>query len=299
MTTIPPAKTELPGAPFVTPFQRNIVSAHGVTDIGKVRSTNEDQFLIAELVRTLWVRQSSIPQPDTQFSRNRGHLLLVADGMGGHHAGEVASALGVATVEAFVLNVLHRFSNLAVSDEQSVVKDFQAALQRADERICQESILHPEYSGMGTTMTLAFISDWRLFVMHAGDSRCYLFRDRHLMQLTRDHSVAAELARRGLISTWEANRHRYRHVVTNVLGGDQSGVQVEIHQEELRPGDVLLLCSDGLHDLVSTEQIVETLLAEPNPELACARLVAQANLLGGPDNITAIVAHCRPATVSS
>jgi protein phosphatase len=115
--------------------------------------------------------------------------------MGGHQAGEVASALSVATIENFVLHILKRFSNLQVGDEQAVVKDLQTALQQADARIFEEASHHPEFMGMGTTLTMAFISGWKLFVMHAGDSRCYLLRGGKLRQLTSDHTVAAELAR--------------------------------------------------------------------------------------------------------
>lgn len=269
----------------------SVVRSFGRTDPGRVRPSNEDQFLIAELARTMWVRQSSIPKPPTQHGRNRGHLFLVADGMGGHRAGEVASALGMATVESFVLHVLHRFSNLEVSDEQTVVKDFQAALLRADERICEESILHPEYSGMGTTLTLAFISGWKLFVLHAGDSRCYLLRGGRLLQLTQDHSVAAELARCGIITPEEATQHRLRHVVTNVLGGDHFGVHVDICQADLEPRDQLLLCTDGLYEKLPDEMMASVLINESEPDAACELLIAAANERGGHDNITAIVAH--------
>src|SRR5947209_1972777 len=122
------------------------VHAYGLTDRGRVRPGNEDQFLIAELARTLWVRQTSLPQSPTQHGRNRGHIFLVADGMGGHRAGEVASALTVTTIEGFVLNLLRRFSNLQATDEQAVLKDFQAALRQADARLAEESAQHPEFA---------------------------------------------------------------------------------------------------------------------------------------------------------
>src|SRR6516162_7537225 len=146
------------------------VHAHGLTDRGQTRPSNEDHFLIAELTRTLWVRQTSLPQQPTHHGRNRGHVFLVADGMGGHQAGEVASALTVATIEAFILHLLKRFSNLHVADEAGVLKDFQAAFSQAEARLAQEAAHHPEFAGMGTTLTLAFASGWNLFVVHAGDS---------------------------------------------------------------------------------------------------------------------------------
>jgi protein phosphatase len=267
------------------------VHSFGHTDRGKVRPSNEDHFLIAELARTLWVRQTSLPQAPTQYGRNRGHVFLVADGMGGHRAGQVASALTVATIEEFVLHLLKRFSNLRATDEQAVLRDFQAALRQADARLAEESAHHPEFAGMGTTVTLAFVSGWKLFVCHAGDSRCYLYRGGQLRQLTIDHTVAAELARQGVIRPDEVCRNRFRHVVTNVLGGTEAGVRVDVQKVDLETGDVLLLCSDGLTDMLADERIAAVLRSEPDPRAAGERLVAEANAAGGRDNITAIVAR--------
>ena len=268
-----------------------VVKSCGLSDRGQVRESNEDSFLIAELARTLWVRQSSLPQPATQYGRNRGHIFLVADGMGGHQAGEVASALSVSSIEAFVLHVLRRFSNLGPTDEPEVIRELKAALRLADERIIEETGQHPELRGMGTTLTLAFISGWKLFVMHAGDSRCYLFRDGELRHLTRDHTIAAELARNGLISPQCVRTHRYRHVVTNILGGDRPGVDVDVQMETLTPGDQILLCSDGLTEMLPPERLTAILAADDDPEETCQRLVIAANSAGGRDNITAIVAQ--------
>ena len=148
---------------------------------------------------------------------------------------------------------------------------------------------------MGTTLTLAFVSGWKLFVMHAGDSRCYLFRDGELRQLTRDHTFAAELARNGLISAESVRTNRYRHIVTNILGGDRPGVDVDVQMETLEPGDEILLCSDGLTEMLPSERIAAILAAEVDPEEACMRLVFEANAEGGCDNITAIVGRVEEA----
>jgi protein phosphatase len=267
------------------------VHAHGLTDRGQVRDANEDHFLIAELARTLWVRQTSLPQEETQYGRNRGHIFLVADGMGGHQAGEVASALTVATIEAFVLHLLKRFSNLKAADEETVLADFRAALRQADDRLAEESAHHPEFEGMGTTLTMGFVSGWKLFVFHAGDSRCYLYRGGRLRQLTDDHTVAAEMARHGVIKQEDVRRNRFRHIVTNVLGGREHGVIVDVARTDLEDGDVMLLCSDGLTDVVADGRIAAVLQEEPDPTAACSRLVAEANAAGGPDNVTAVVAR--------
>jgi protein phosphatase len=274
-----------------TPPAPVAVHAHGLTDRGRVRPKNEDHFLIAELARTLWVKQTSLPQAPTQYGRNRGHIFLVADGVGGHRAGDVASALSVATIEAFVLHLLKRFSNLQAADESAVLTDFQEALRLADDRLAEESAHHPEFAGMGTTLTMAFVSGWKLFVFHAGDSRCYLYRRGQLRQLTADHTLAAELARHGVIKPEEVARNRFRHVVTNVLGSHEAGLQVDVQKTDLERGDVTLLCSDGLTDVLSDDRLVAVLNSAPEPHAACERLIAEANAAGGPDNITAVVAR--------
>jgi protein phosphatase len=277
--------------PQAVPAPSLSVRAFGRTDRGRVRDSNEDQFLVAELSRTLRVRQTSLPQPPQQRSRSRGHVLLVADGMGGHAGGEVASALTVESIEAFVVELLRRFSNLQADDEHGVLKDLRDAVRWADARIFEEVDHHPELAGMGATLTMAFVSGRRLFVIHAGDSRCYLFRGGALERLTQDHTVAAELARRGHISPEEALRHPYRHVVTNVLGGAQAGVKVEVRRADLEAGDAVLVCSDGLSDMLGDGRIAAILAEEPDPEAACARLIEGANEAGGKDNVTAVIAR--------
>ena len=268
-----------------------VVRSFGLTDPGRVRQSNEDHFVIVELARTMSIHQTSVPQAKVQYSSHRGHLLIVADGMGGHQAGEVASALGVVTVEGFLLNTLKRFFHLQVPEEQNVMKEFQQAILQADARIFEEAFQHPEMIGMGTTLTMAFIVDWKLLIAHAGDSRCYHMSQGKLHQLTMDHTIVAEMVRRGILSPVQAALHPDRHVITNVLGGHEPGVRVEMHKLDLEPGDVLLLCSDGLSEMVPAARIAAALDEEHEPRGACERLVAEANEAGGKDNITAIVAR--------
>jgi len=268
-----------------------LVKSHGITDCGKVRQSNEDQFLIAELVRTLLVHQSSVPQPQMRHGRGRGHIFLVADGVGGEKAGEVASALTVSSIESFVLHVLKRFSNLQLPDEPGVLKDFQTAIEAAAARIFEEASQHPEYSGMATTLTMAFVSNRLLFVVHAGDSRCYLYRKGELQQLTIDHTLTAEMVRRGILKPSEAKNHQYRHVVTNIVGGRNSNLLVDVRRFEIEPDDVLLLCSDGLTDHLSDADLAAVLGKCVDPNKACERLIAMAIERGGKDNVTAVVAQ--------
>src|SRR2546421_12170009 len=175
--SLPDTRPELVRAgppPRAAPARPFTVRGFGLTDPGRVRPSNEDRFVVLELARTLYVHQTNVPQAKAQYASHRGHLFLVADGMGGHQAGEVASALSVLTVEGFLLNTLKRLFSVDVPEEQGVLKDFQRALLQADAQIFEEASRHPEMTGMGTTLTLAFAADWRLLLAHAGDSRCYL-----------------------------------------------------------------------------------------------------------------------------
>jgi protein phosphatase len=271
------------------------LESYGLSDRGRVRASNEDCFVVAELTRMLCVRHTNLPQARANYSGHRGYVFLVADGVGGNEAGEVASGLTVRTVEDYLLHTLKRFSNLQAGEEKAALRDLQAALLRADARIFEEMARHPEWRGMGTTLTLAFAVNWRLFVAHAGDSRCYLHSGGRLQQLTQDHTITAEMVRHGILPPENQAGHPYRHVVTNLLGGTETGVRVELHSLDLHDADVILLCSDGLTEMVSDERIAGILREEREPLGACERLVAEANAAGGLDNVTAIVAHVKPA----
>jgi serine/threonine protein phosphatase PrpC len=267
------------------------VRSFGLTDPGRVRAVNEDQFLIAELAKAMRVQQSSLPRPTPRYSSERGHLFVVADGMGGHQAGRHASALAVETIEEFVLDRFKWFLHAEGPEEQSLLAEFECALCRSDERTFEEAAEHPEFRGMGTTVTVAYVVGSDLFVAHVGDSRCYLLREGALRQLTRDHTLVQEMIHRGLLRPEDAGHHHLRHVIINAVGGNQHGIRVEVHHADLDPGDTLLLCTDGLTEEVSDDDITAILAAEPDPCRACQRLVGRANECGGSDNITALVAR--------
>ena len=265
------------------------VKAFGITDKGKVRPNNEDQFLIAELTKSMRVCQTSLPEPTLQVGEERAHLFLVADGMGGHRAGERASALAVVAIEQFTLNTFKWFLGADRAEAQKVLAQFQSALSQADVRILEEAVEHPELSGMGTTVTMAFHLGAQLCVVHVGDSRAYVYRDGELHQLTQDHTLTADMVRSGALRPDQVAGHRLRHVITNVVGGQSPGVNVEAHAFEVQAADRLLLCSDGLTEMVTNEAIAATLGAEPVPEVAAKKLLAQANDAGARDNITLII----------
>jgi protein phosphatase len=272
------------------------VRSFGLTDRGKVRPTNEDQFLIATLLKALQVERTSLPQPKFQHSSDRSYLFVVADGMGGHAGGQQASALAIDSVETFILDTFKWFAQFKGHEQDQVLADFQSALGHANTRILAEAAHRPELHGMGTTLTLAYSLNDVLFVAHVGDSRCYLLRNRALYRLTRDHTLVEEMLRHGALSAEEAVKHRWRHVVTNAVGGDSAEVKVEVHKVQLEADDTVLLCSDGLTEMLPEDEIARTLQTQTDPEPACTQLVARANEAGGKDNITVVVAQFRSAS---
>jgi protein phosphatase len=285
---VPPAIT---GDAFATPTPPGelTVTAFGVTNKGKVREANEDQFLIAELTKSMRVWQTTLSQPKLQVGEERAHVFLVADGMGGHRAGERASALAVAAIEQFTLNSFKWFFGSDGVETKKVLTQFQSAFSQADARIAEEAAENPELHGMGTTVTMAFQLGAHLCVVHVGDSRAYLYRDKHLHQLTEDHTLVAEMVRSGALRPDQVADHQLRHVITNVVGGRELGVKVEARALEVQAGDRLLLCSDGLTEMVTSEAIAAILDAEPAPEAAANQLLARALDGTAGDNITLLV----------
>ncbi|MFN7965464.1 MAG: Stp1/IreP family PP2C-type Ser/Thr phosphatase [Acidobacteriota bacterium] len=236
------------------------VLAAGLTDKGLIRPHNEDALLVET--------------PSGVFA--------VADGMGGHAAGEVASHLAI---EAIGDSLRDRSQN----GELSVPELLLQAVEEANQRIANRMEERPECRGMGTTVVVAVVNGGQFWVAHVGDSRAYLLRDGNLRQITTDHSFVNELVRLGMLSREQAARDPRRNVVTRALG---SGTVVvpDIQQELLQPGDLVLLCSDGLNTMLGDKRISD-LLAAPAGDLqsVCERLVAAANEAGGEDNITVVV----------
>jgi serine/threonine protein phosphatase PrpC len=268
------------GAPQLT------VNSFGMTDRGRERPSNQDQFINARLSGAIQLQQSSLKQPQTLIGERHGHLFLVADGMGGHAGGEQASAIALVTIEEFMLNSLKWFFKL---QGDGILSEVQDALRAADARIFEESARHPELKGMGTTLTMGYSAHAALYVAHVGDSRCYVLRAGVLHQITQDHTLAQEMVRGGAISAQEAEHNQFKNVVTNSVGGNKPGLTPEVHKVPLLAGDVALFCSDGLTGMVTGEQIAAVLRSETEAESACRKLVAMANEAGGKDNITAIV----------
>jgi PPM family protein phosphatase len=221
------------------------------TDVGRVRDGNEDAYLV---------------------DRAMG-LVAVADGMGGHRAGEVASATALEALRAAITSG----------------RPLRESIEDANEAVFTKSLTDAELRGMGTTLTAAtLVTGGILLVGHVGDSRAYLLRDGELRQVTEDHSLVEELVREGRLTADEAAVHPQRSIITRALGVDAS-VEVDVYPIELAPGDRFLLCSDGLTGMVQFDDIAATLRRESDPERAASHLVDAANHAGGEDNITVVV----------
>ena len=279
--------------PAIDPLPARVKIACGaLTHQGKVRTNNEDHFLVARLAKSMQICQTSLNNTgETRFSDEDGYLMVVADGMGGAAAGERASALAVERVEGFALNTLKWFLHLGKADESVLVSELRHGLELADRAVFEEAEADARFAGMGTTLTMAYSVGEDLYIVHAGDSRAYLFHDGRLEQITSDHTLVQMLVSGGAIRPEEAKNHARRNIVTNVIGGPSAGVHAEIHKLRLSDGDVVLLCSDGLTEPVEDNLIAEALAGTDDPEAAARKLVSLALDGGGPDNVTAVVAR--------
>lgn len=290
MPAIDPRPSNGDSTPALTPPPL-VVQSYGITDRGRKRATNEDQFLTATLMRALWIEQSSVPQSGVHYADDRGHVFIVADGMGGVEGGEKASALAVGAIEGFLLNVLRWLISLDGATDGSVLREFKAALQSADACVYAAASSSVELRGMGTTLTMAYSRGADLFVAHVGDSRCYMLRRGALRRLTHDDTLVNQMVEDGRLPPEAAEEPALRHVITNVVGGAVPGVRAEVHRLKLESGDALLLCTDGLSGAVTDDQIAVVMAASTSPGAACAELVRIANENAGADNVTVVVAR--------
>jgi len=271
----------------------------GLTHPGQVRESNEDQFLIAELSKSLLIVQTSLAQDDHTrlFGGPPGKVLLVADGMGGVRGGKRASRLVVETVIRYVLDTMHWFFRLQQGEESDLVDELKAALAACQRAVEGAAASHPEHERMGTTLTLAYLLWPRAYVIHTGDSRAYLHRGGRLQQVTRDHTVAQRMVDQGLLAPEEAEETRWAHVLSSCISTRAETLSLDIHRVGLQAGDTLLLCTDGLAKPVSDDAISSHLerISTDGAKAVAERLVAAANAAGGPDNITVVVGHFRQA----
>jgi PPM family protein phosphatase len=231
------------------------------TDVGMIRSGNEDTFSV--------------------ISNGEHGLFIVADGMGGHAAGEVASAMAVQTVERELANV-RDLDNRATGDR---VKD---ALKKANRTIHDRTITEVDKQGMGTTASVLLMSGQRYLIGQVGDSRVYMLRDGALQQITKDHSYVQEQVDAGFLTPEQARYHPYSNVITRCVGASPD-VEPDLYQGEVRVGDLFLVASDGLTGMVDDRRLQMLLMSRAEPERKVHSLISEANGRGGLDNITAII----------
>ncbi|MEM8735268.1 MAG: protein phosphatase 2C domain-containing protein, partial [Planctomycetota bacterium] len=227
------------------------ITSAGRTDIGKKRETNQDQFLIADLNKSMLVQSTSLnlEAQSRLYGMSHGKLFMVADGMGGHQGGNRASALAIDLLINQLLNSMHWFFQMDKDQEereQGFVEDLKKLMQRAHEAIERESKNDESIKGMGTTLTMAYVIWPWMYVVHAGDSRCYLLRDGEMKQLTHDHTVSNQLIEKGGMTADEAEKSPWSNVLYNALGAGAAGVDAEVHRVALEPNDCIMLCTDGL-----------------------------------------------------
>jgi protein phosphatase len=275
------------------------LAAFGMTDVGRRRQSNQDQFLIANLIKSLLVTSTNVSRESQSrlFGEVQGQLLLVADGMGGHAAGERASSLAIEHLVGQLLHSVNWFPNAKNSNEVEFVERLKNLLLDAHMRILNESSRNIDHRGMGTTLTMAHIVWPNLYVLHAGDSRCYLVRQGQVEQLTTDHTLARRLVEAGGLRPEDEATSQWSHVLWNVLGGRGEGELIaEVRRIELQPNDYIVVCSDGLHRYLEAHQLSMIVNSFETPEMICTELVRMANEKGGEDNITVIVAKQLPPT---
>jgi serine/threonine protein phosphatase PrpC len=261
---------------------------------GHHRANNEDHFFVGRLGRTLETLISSLPAGDVpEIAEEVNHVMLIADGMGGHAAGEVASRMAISTLIGLALDIPDWFFKMDEAHAPEIERRSRERVQEVGailiERAEEDEALH----GMGTTLTVGRNIGRDLLITHVGDSRAYVLRAGSLHRLTRDHTYAQLLVDTGQLTPDEVADSRHRHVLTNALGGSCGDVEVDTDLLRLENGDRLLLCSDGLTDLVDDLTITEILRDAPRADDACERLVQRALDSGGRDNVTVIVAVYR------
>ncbi len=267
-----------------------------ITDIGRVRETNEDAYLVGRIGRYFERLSSNLPDVLVPArSEECGTLMMVADGMGGMAGGEVASHTAIARMVQMVF-ASPKWA-LKLDDPSTREAEIQqmwargrAYLAAAHAAVRGRAAADPNLAGMGTTLTSAYSVGTDLFVLHVGDSRAYLFHDGRVQKITRDHTMAQSFLDMGIIREEDSEAQRLRRVLTQAVGGPGEEVDADLHALKIGHGDRLVLCTDGLTNLLDEEEMAETLGAGGSSQDACRALVDLALDYGGLDNITAIVA---------
>jgi PPM family protein phosphatase len=265
-----------------------VIRVFGLSDVGQTRDHNEDAFLVADLANA---KPAPMPpaasREQTYVPGDRGVLFMVADGMGGAAAGEIASSMAV---DAILGELRMRWVNGPQgADPESFAAALHTATQVANERIHRYATEHPENRGMGTTATIAGVLGDTVYIAQVGDSRAYLIRDGQARQITKDQSLMQRLIEAGEITPEDAEVSERRNIILQALGPEPY-IKIDITHQQLRRGDKLVLCSDGLSGVVRDAEMAEIVQSSDDLVSICQRLIRRANEAGGPDNITVIAA---------
>lgn len=258
------------------------------THPGLVRSNNEDHFAVIGRRRTNEFLLTNLPSGDLPLADDRDYALVVADGMGGRDFGEFASRMALKRMLELMAHAASWVMKFTDVDALQVRKRVDAYAQEVQRTLRDCAAMNPSLAGMGTTWTSAHLMSTDALIAHIGDSRAYLLHEGELHQLTRDETMAQALIDSGLANE---DVGRFRHLLLNSLGGDKDDVVAQIHYVEIAPGDQLLLCTDGLSDMVRDDEIAASLRQAANPQAACDALVNLALDGGGEDNITVVLAR--------
>jgi serine/threonine protein phosphatase PrpC len=261
---------------------------------GKVRQNNEDHFLVSRVERSLETVVTNLPTGlIPQRFAEVGYGMLVADGMGGHQAGEIASRLAITTFVNLILHTPEWYLRVGKPEAELVLERMAERYRVVDATVRAKAQTDIEVRGMGTTMTLACSLGPILVLAHVGDSRAYLFRAGQCHQLTRDHTMAQSLVDSGVLRPEQEGWHYFKHALTRVIGTGETLAEAEVQQLTLADQDQVLLCTDGLTDMVEQHVITAILRDSKTSEEACQRLVAVALDNGGRDNVTVVLARYR------
>lgn len=252
----------------------------GRSDIGLIRKVNEDDFLCVKLNDLLKLEK---PAADL-------YLCIVADGMGGRNAGEVASSMAVQEIVEFIKEKYISVLTEADITEDNIFDLIRNAIYYSNEKIYKKSLLNSEFVGMGTTLSMILIKNNNLYYGHVGDSRIYLIRKNEITKLTEDHSLVAELVKQGTIKPEEAYSHPQKNIITRALGTEYD-IEADLGKQEIMENDYILLCTDGLSNLIKDHEIMELVIAAEDVAQACDNLINKAKENGGFDNITVVVIH--------
>jgi serine/threonine protein phosphatase PrpC len=271
------------------------IDVYGVTDVGRVRTVNQDNFLICSMRKSVAVHHTSIPELDRLSigTERLAFLAMVADGVGGSVTGDAASRLAVEQATEYVARTMECYSAGDETNEATFAAALQDAALRVHADVLRRGEENPELAGMATTLTL-WIGAWpRAYLLQVGDSRCYVLRDGVLKQVSRDQTMAQELVDSGAMTPSVAFGSRWANVLSSSIGGPQSAPVV--HRLRQAWGQVGLLCSDGLTKHVSDEHIRQRLLSMTSARQVCQDLVQDALDAGGTDNITVVVGRAVPS----